>query len=141
VATNFGGEPLDASRDLVGPAIRGMSFALLLGSAIVALVLWTVRLLVTRDSGSGLVNQGVAPALLLGGTLAAMAASALAAWFRLAPIGSYYRRGGLAMVCGFGTFLVAILAAPLHHFLGPQSLLGLAALSLLGIAVLGRRLR
>jgi hypothetical protein len=141
VATNFGGEPLDASRDLVGSAIRGMSFALLLGSAIVALVLWTVRLLVNRDSSSGLVDQGLAPALLLGGTLAAMAASALAAWFRLAPIGSYYRRGGLSMVCGFGTFVVAVLAAPLHHFLGPQGLLGMAAVSLVGLALLGRRLR
>jgi hypothetical protein len=141
VATNFGGEPLDASRDLVGSAIRGMSFALLLGSAIVALVLFTVRVLVTRASSSELVDQGVAPALLLGGTLAAMAASALAAWFRLAPIGSYYRRGGLSMVCGFGTFVVAVLAAPLHHFLGPQGLLGMAAVSLVGLALLGRRLR
>jgi uncharacterized SAM-binding protein YcdF (DUF218 family) len=141
VATNFGGEPLDAGQDLVGPAIRGMSFALLLGSAIVALVLFTVRLLVTRDSSSELVDQGVAPALLLGGTLAAMAASALAAWVRLAPIGSYYRRGGLSMVCGFGTFVVAVLAAPLHHFLGTQGLLGMAAVSLVGLAVLGRKLR
>jgi hypothetical protein len=141
VATNFGGEPLDASRDLVGSAIRGMSFALLLGSAIVALVLWTVRLLVAREPGSGVVDQGVAPALLLGGTLAAMGASALAAWFRLAPIDSYYRRGGLSMVCGFGTFVVAVLAAPLHHFLGSRGLLGLALVSLAGLAVLGRRLR
>jgi hypothetical protein len=141
VTTNFGGEPLDGTRDLVGPAIRGMSFALLLGSAIVALVLWTVRQLVASQSSTGMVDQGVAPALLLGGTLAAMAASAVAAWVRLAPIGSYYRRGGLSMVCGFGTFVVAILAAPLHHFLGSQGLLGLAAVSLVGLAVLGRRLR
>lgn len=141
MTTNFGGEPLDATRDLVGPALRGMSFALLLGSAIVALVLWIVRLLVTSQSSTRLVDQGVAPALLLGGTLAAMGASALAAWFRLAPIGSYYRRGGLSMVCGFGTFVVAILAAPLHHFLGSPGLLGLAAVSLVGLAVLGRRVR
>lgn len=141
MTTNFGGEPLDATRDLVGLAIRGMSFALLLGSAIVALVLWTVRQLVTSQSPTKLADQGVAPALLLGGTLAAMGASALAAWFRLAPIGSYYRRGGLSMVCGFATFAVAVLAAPLHHFLGSPGLLGLAAVSLLGMALLGRRLR
>jgi hypothetical protein len=115
-----------------------MGFALLLGSAIVALVLWTVRLLVARDAASGIADQGVAPALLLGGTLAAMAASVLAAWLRLAPVGSYYRRGGLSMVCGFGTFVVAVLAAPLYHFLGSPGLLGLAAVCLIGLALLGR---
>jgi hypothetical protein len=140
VPTNFGGEPLE-SGDLVGPAIRAMSFALLLGSAVVALVLLAVRVLVARTSSSGLVDQGIAPAVLLGGTLAAMGASALAAWVRLAPIGSYYRRGGLSMVCGFGTFVVAVLAAPLHHFLGPNGLLGLAAVSLVGLVIVGRRLR
>lgn len=139
MTTNFGGEPLDGSTDLVGSAIRGMSFALLLGSAIVALVLLTVRMLVARDSTGRLVDQGAAPAVLLGGTLAAMGTSALAAWFRLAPINSYYRRGGLSMVCGFGTFVVAVLAAPLHHFLGTNGLLGLAAVSLLGLVVLKRR--
>jgi hypothetical protein len=140
VTSNFGGEPLERG-DLVGTAVQGMSFALLLGSAIIALVLLTVRLLVARDSTGGAVDQGAAPIVLLGGTLAAMVASALAAWVRLAPIGSYYRRGGLAIVCGFGTFVVAILAAPLHHFLGSNGLAGLAAVSLLGLAVLGRRLR
>jgi hypothetical protein len=140
MTTNFGGEPLDSGSDLVGSAIRAMTFALLLGSAMVALVLLTVRLLVARDSTGRLVDQGAAPAVLLGGTLAAMGASALAAWFRLAPINSYYRRGGLSMVCGFGTFVVAILAAPLHHFLGTNGLLGLAAASLLGLVVLKRRL-
>ncbi len=138
--TNFGGEPLEGG-DLVGVAIRGMSFALLLGSAIVALVLLTVRLLVARGPIGAPVDQGVAPVVLLGGTLAAIVASALTAWVQLAPIASYYRRGGLAMVCGFGTFVVAVLAAPLHHFLGSNGLLGLAAVSLLGLAVLGRRLR
>jgi hypothetical protein len=139
VTTNFAGEPLDNTRDLVGTAVRGMAFALLLGSAVVALVLLTVRLLVARDSSGVLVDQGAAPAVLLGGTLAAMGASVLAAWVRLAPIGSYYRRGGLSMVCGFGTFVVAVLAAPLHHFLGLNGLLGLAALSLVGVVVLGRK--
>jgi hypothetical protein len=141
VTTNFAGEPLEGARDLVGTAIRGMSFALLLGSAVVALVLFTVRLLVAHDSSGALVDQGAAPAVLLGGTLAAIGVSALAAWIRLAPIGSYYRRGGLSMVCGFGTFVVAILAAPLHHFLGLNGLLGLGLVSLLGVAVLGRRLK
>jgi hypothetical protein len=140
VTTNFAGEPLDNTRDLVGTAMRGMSFALLIGSSVVALVLLTVRLLVARESSGKLVNQGAAPVVLLGGTLAAMGASALAAWLRLAPIGSYYRRGGLSMVCGFGTFVIAILAAPLHHFLGLNGLLGLAAVSLVGVAVLGRKL-
>jgi uncharacterized SAM-binding protein YcdF (DUF218 family) len=139
VTTNFAGEPLDNTRDLVGTAVQGMAFALLLGSAVVALVLLTVRLLVARDSSGVLVDQGAAPAVLLGGTLAAMGASVLAAWVRLAPIGSYYRRGGLSMVCGFGTFVVAVLAAPLHHFLGLNGLLGLAALSLVGVVVLGRK--
>ena len=121
-------------------AVRGMSFALLLGAALVSLVLWGVQALVSQQAPTREpVTQGSAPALLLGGTLTAMLASASAAWSRLAPIGSAYRRGVLAIVCAFGTFLVALLAAPLHHYLGPWSLLALAALAGVGLIPLSRR--
>ena len=75
------------------------------------------------------VTSGPAPALLLAGTMAALLVSAGLAWHLLAPIDSYYRRGGLAMVSAFATFVMAVLAAPLHHFLGPLALLGLAAVA------------
>ncbi|MGH7536282.1 MAG: hypothetical protein ACREMG_11975 [Gemmatimonadales bacterium] len=116
-----------------------MSFALLLGAALVSLVLWGVQALVSQQApGREPVTQGSAP-VLLGGTLTAMLASASAAWSRLAPIGSAYRRGVLAIICAFGTFLVALLAAPLHHYLGPWSLLALAALAGVGLIPLSRR--
>ncbi|MFL5494761.1 MAG: hypothetical protein ACJ8DC_10310 [Gemmatimonadales bacterium] len=116
---------MDASRDLVLVAVRGMAAAILLGTAVVLFVLWGVRVLVAAAAPTdGPVGGGAALVLLLGGTLLALLASAGAAWACLTPIDSYYRRGGLALVCTFATFVMAVLAAPLHHFFGQGALLG-----------------
>ena len=80
----------------------------------------------------GPVGSGAALVLLLGGTLLALLASAGAAWACLTPIDSYYRRGGLALVCTFATFVMSVLAAPLHHFFGQGALLGVGAGALAG---------
>ena len=124
---------MDGSRDLVLVAVRGMAAAVLLGTAVVLFVLWGVRVLVAGAPPSDRpVGSGAALVLLLGGTLLALLASAGAAWVCLTPIDSYYRRGGLALVCTFATFVMAVLAAPLHHFFGQGALLGVGAGALAG---------
>jgi hypothetical protein len=52
---------------------------------------------------------------------------------------SWYRRGGLAIVSAFATFVMAVLAAPLHHFAGRTGLLGLAAVAAVAAALLARQ--
>jgi hypothetical protein len=124
---------VDASRDLVLVAVRGMAAAVLLGTAVVLFVLWGVRVLVAGAAPSdGPVSSGPALGLLLGGTLLALLASAATAWACLSPIDSYYRRGGLTLVCTFATFVMSVLAAPLHHFFGQDALLGVGAGALAG---------
>ncbi len=110
------------------------------GTTVVALTLWGVQSLLAGSPPSPTpVTRGPAPLLLLLGTVGALCLSAGVAWHRLAPVDSYYRRGGLAIISAFGTFLVAVLAAPLHHFAGAPALLGLAGAGLLAAAWLSRR--
>ena len=123
---------MDGSRDLVLVAVRGMAAAVLLGTAAVLFVLWGVRVLVAGAAPSDGPVTGPALVLLLGGTLLALFASAGTAWACLSPIDSYYRRGGLALVCAFATFVMSVLAAPLHHFFGQGALLGVGAGALAG---------
>ncbi len=109
------------------------------GTTVVALTLWGVQNLLAGSPPSPTpVTRGPAPLLLLLGTVGALCLSAGVAWHRLAPVDSYYRRGGLAIISAFGTFLVAVLAAPLHHFAGASALLGLAGAGLLAAAWLSR---
>ncbi len=130
---------MDGSRDLVLVAVRGMAAAILLGTAVAMFVLWGVRALVASAAPSdGPVGSGPALVLLLGGTLVALLTSAGTAWACLTPIDSYYRRGGLALVSAFATFVMSVLAAPLHHFLGQDALLGVGAGALGGAVLLLR---
>jgi hypothetical protein len=102
--------------------------AIALGTAVVAVALYGVQAIMADVPASETpVTRGPAPLLLLAGTLGALAVSAAVVWHRLAPVDSYYRRGGLALVAAFGTFVMAVLATPLHHFFGAGALLGLAA--------------
>jgi hypothetical protein len=61
----------------------------------------------------------------------------------MAPIRSYYRRGGLAIVAGFATVALALISTvPIDHFVGRSGLLALSgacALLCLGLAWLARR--
>ena len=116
-----------------------MAAAVLLGTALALFVLWGVRALVAGAAPSDRpVSSGPPLVLLLGGTLVALFASAGTAWACLTPIDSYYRRGGLALVCAFATFVMSVLAAPLHHFFGEGALVGVGAAALAGALVLLR---
>ena len=110
--------------------MRSVAAAVALGTALAALTLFGVQALMAGAPASGApVTRGPAPLLLLAGTLGALVLSAAVAWHKLRPVESYYRRGGLAMVAVFATFVMAVLATPLHHFFGPGGLLGLAAVA------------
>lgn len=110
--------------------MRSVAAAVALGTALAALTLFGVQALMAgAPASSAPVTRGPAPLLLLAGTLGALILSAAVAWHKLRPVESYYRRGGLAMVAVFATFVMAVLATPLHHFYGPGGLLGLAGVA------------
>lgn len=79
--------------------------------------------------------------LLIAGTLLGLLVAAGLAWYLLAPIGSVYRRGALAVVSSFATVLLMLLCLPVHILLGPPGLLGLAALLAALAVLLGREAR
>jgi cation transporter-like permease len=79
--------------------------------------------------------------LLFGGTVGGILAAAGTAWWLLGPIESTYRRGGLAMVCGFATVLLMLICIPVHQFLGRSGLFALLAVCLVAGALLARRAR
>ena len=82
---------------------------------------------------------GSAAVLLLGGTLGGLLAAGLAAWLLLAPLGSMYRRGALAIVSSFATVLLMLVGMPVHQRFGQPGLLALAAV--LAVAAWGLALR
>jgi hypothetical protein len=88
-------------------------------------------------------SPGLNPALylLFGGTLAGILAAAGMAWWLLGPIESTYRRGGLAMVCGFATVLLMLICIPVHQLLGRGGLFGFMAMCMVAAALLARRAR
>ncbi len=77
--------------------------------------------------------------LLVGGTLLGVLLAAYAAWRLLAPVESLYRRGGLSIVCAFGTILLMLICIPVHQLLGTAGLLGLLGLSAGAALLLGHR--
>jgi hypothetical protein len=139
--TNFAGEPLDPSVDLVRVATRGVTVALLRGIGCSALVLALVRMLLARAAPSDIPDTGAVFFVLVLGVLGAMLLAAATAWHRLAPITSGYRRGGLSLVSAFGTFLGALVATPIHYFFGQPGLIGVGLVCVAASLVLGRSRR
>ena len=137
--TSIGGEPLDPSVDLVRVAARGLLAGVLAGVATAALVLALVRFLLRDAAPSDVPDTGAAFLVLAIGTLFAMGVGGGVAWRGLAPVRSAYRRGVFAMIAGFATFVGALLATPVHYFLGIPGLLGLSALALVAAITLARR--
>jgi ABC-type glycerol-3-phosphate transport system permease component len=89
-------------------------------------------------------GDGSAPSLdrsfyiLVGGTLLGILLAASAAWRLLAPIESVYRRGGLSIVCAFGTVLLMLICIPVHQLLGQVGLIALLAVAAVTALILGR---
>lgn len=137
--TSISGEPIDPSVDLVRIAARGLFAGTLAGVGAAGMVLWLVRVLLRNAAPSELPNTGPAFYVLVFGMMAAMGAASLTAWRHLAPISSPFRRGVFAMIAAFATFVGALLATPIHYFLGQPGLIGFSMLCLAGALALGRR--
>ena len=132
-------------RDLPGRRDSTVRFvAAAAGCAIsIGLVVITATVLAVDE----LRGDGSAPSLdrsfyiLVGGTLLGILLAASAAWQLLAPIESVYRRGGLSIVCAFGTVLLMLLCIPVHQLLGQVGLISLLALAAVTALILGRGVR
>jgi hypothetical protein len=127
----------------VGVAARSIIFAVLFGTGLMAVALWGVRTMQLADPTPPAPGTfGPAGLILVTATLGGPVVAAAAAFALMAPIGSYYRRGGLAMVGGFATVLVALVTMPVDQRFGRPGLLVLAAccaVSCLLLALLARR--
>ncbi len=124
-----------------------MTAAVLLGLSVVSLTVFGVDRIrsglpaiapaAATDTSAAVDLGSTAATLLLSGTFAGVLVAAVAAWLLLAPIVSYYRRGGLAMASAFAAILLMLVCMPVHQLLGQAGLLGLAVLALCGALVLG----
>ncbi|HUL70371.1 MAG TPA: hypothetical protein VLT17_09090 [Gemmatimonadales bacterium] len=131
----------DTGGHLVVLAIRSVALGMLIGSAVIALVLWGVRTL-QLSSPPESPQLGSAPGVLLvAGTFGGLFMGGAVAFRLMAPIGSLYRRGALAMVSGFGTLVVSLVTIPLDRALGRTGLLFQALACALGCLWLARRAR
>jgi len=138
--------PLDDSPAVsqVGLALQSLLFAVLFGTGLVSVGLWGVRTLqLTTPAPVPGGDLGVGGALLIAVSVGGPAIAAFAAYALMAPIRSYYRRGGLAIVAGFATVALALISTvPVDHFIGRGGLLtlgGACALLCLGLVWLARR--
>ena len=129
-------------RRLVALCLSGVALAVLAGTAVV--VAAVIGVSIVRDPAvpaPGTLPSFSSPAavLLFGGTLGGIAAAVATAWWALAPIGNWYRRGMLATVAAFATAVVMLLAIPANVFFGVPGLVALLALVVIGAAPLLRR--
>jgi hypothetical protein len=136
---SISGEP--SAPHHVGIALRAMLFGTLMGAGLVSLALWGAR---TLQQASPVPAPGTPPAgpvfnLVVGGTLAGVGFAVVVAWSLMRPLRSAYRRGGLAIVAGFATFVAMLPTVALDRLLGRPGLLGFAAACALGCALLAHR--
>jgi hypothetical protein len=94
-----------------------------------------------RPAPGGALDLGAPFHLLLWGTFAGIALAGVVAWRLLSPLGSAYRRGGLALVSAFATVVVMLVCIPVNQTLGRPGLAALIGLSLVVSALLARRAR
>ena len=128
-------------RRLVALCLSGVALAVLAGTAVVVAAVTGVAMLRDPAPAPGTIPSFSSPAavLLFTGTLGGIAAAVATAWWALAPIGNWYRRGMLATVAAFATAVVMLLAIPANVFFGVPGLLVLLSLIVIGAAPLFRR--
>lgn len=128
--------------DYVGLAFGALAFSFALGTGLNAVVALGVATLRAQAALTPKIDLSAPPAMvLLWGTLAACAASAVATWAWLAPIRNAYRQGALAMVSFFASFMVTLLMVPVNELGGRPALGVLAAAAFVAAWVLARRIR
>jgi hypothetical protein len=121
----------------VGFVVAVATAAVSMGLVLITATVLGVDALRSEDNA----NLNLALYLLFGGTLCGIVLAAAAAWWLLRPIGSIYRRGGLAIVSAFATVLLMLICIPVHQFLGRPGLFGLLGLSGGAAVLLARRAR
>jgi hypothetical protein len=119
--------------------------AALFGTLIVTLAVLGVDVLrsgplpAAHDSAPTAPAGSAAATLLIGGTFGGFVLAGALAWWLLAPIGSLYRRGALAIGSSFATVVLMLVCVPVHERFGQPGLLGLACV--LGAGAIGFGLR
>ena len=122
---NLAGEPLPEGVDLLTLGLRALGFAICVGATGIVAVLWGVQSMVPAAPTDARPPVGGPPFyLLVFGTMGAMLLAAVTCWFVLRPVDSWFRRGGLAVVSAFASFVVALLAFPADVVFGHAGLLG-----------------
>ena len=133
--------PEAPTEDYVPLAAAGAGLGILVGTLVVAVALLGVRGLVAQavptDQPDPMQPAGL---LLIAGTLGGCVIAATTCFALLAPL-PLYRRGGLSMVVGFATFVVALLLAPVYQLAGPAGLGVTAMAATAGAWLLARRVQ
>ncbi|MGH7499949.1 MAG: hypothetical protein ACREL3_13995, partial [Gemmatimonadales bacterium] len=125
--------------DPIPLAVYAVGAAVAAGLA--AVTATTLGVDVLRPAAGGAPDLGLPFQLLLWGTLGGLALAGGVAWKLLSPLGSAYRRGGLALVSAFATVVAMLICIPVNQLLGRPGLAGLIGLSLLVSLLLARRAR
>jgi hypothetical protein len=125
--------------DPFGLAAGAVGSAVALGLAVVTATALAVDAM--RPATGAAPDLGAPFQLLLWGTFAGIALAGVVAWRLLSPLGSAYRRGGLALVSAFATVVVMLVCIPVNQTLGRPGLATLIGLSLVVSALLARRAR
>ena len=129
------------ARDPIGLAATAGACAVSVGLAAVTATVLGVRLIQPPGTPQAPSEVGFPFYLLVFGTFGGIVLAAAVAWWLLAPIGSTYRRGGLALVSAFATILLMLICMPVDQWLGAPGLAGLLAVCGAAAALFGRRAR
>lgn len=125
--------------DPLGLAAGAVGSAVAFGLAVVSATALGVD--VIRPVAGSAPDLGAPFQLLLWGTLAGIVLAGFVAWRLLSPLGSAYRRGGLALVSAFATVIAMLVCIPVNQLLGRTGLAALIGVALLISVLLGRRAR
>jgi hypothetical protein len=126
-----------AVRRLIRLALFGTAAGALAGTAaVIAAMVGVVRLQASAPPA-----ESTAVLLIAGGTIGGLVVGAIVAWWLLAPLGNWFRRGMLATVSAFATVLLMLLSFPVRGLLGVPGLLGFVVLCLAAALFLGHRAR
>ena len=134
-------------RAVVRFTIASIGMAVCVGLAVVTSAVLGVRALQTGQpapagsaagSAAGATVSLGSPAaiLLLVGTVGGVLVAVAAGWALLSPIGSFFRRGGFAMVAGFATVVGMLFTMPVSAAYGQTGLIGLLAAELVALLLL-----
>ena len=141
-------EPPPLSRDertfmraVVRFTIASIGMAVCVGLAVVTSAVLGVRALQAGQPVAPATNATVslnspAAILLLVGTIGGVLVAVAAGWALLSPIGSFFRRGGFAMVGGFATVVGMLFTMPVSAAYGQTGLIGLLAAELVALLLL-----